>query len=147
MTIVLPFYQSVKIYQKQITLLQNSTLSISGKSKILLVISITVILATIPIGIQKIDSDTQIYYSIHVVSVILGGLLVAVSSMSFSEFRSNRLLLVTLAFLAITIAEIISLVNMIIPIFDSVYGIHGLITHGLILMMLAFFAIGIFRRD
>lgn len=147
MTAVLPFYQSVKIYQKQIILLQNSTLSISGKSKILLVISVAVILATIPLGIQQIDSDTQIYYSIHVVSVILGGFLVAVSFMSFSEFRSNRLLLVTLAFLAITIAEIISLVNMVVSLFDNVYGIHSLTTHGLILMMLAFFAMGIFRRD
>lgn len=127
--------------------MQNSTLSISVKSKILLAISVAVILATIPLGIQKIDSETQVYYSIHVVSVILGGFLVAVSSLSYSEFRSNRLLLVTLAFLAITIAEAVSLLNMVVPLFDNMYGIHGLITHGLILMMLAFFAIGIFRRD
>ena len=110
-------------------------------------ISVTVILLTIPLGIQKIDQDTQIFYSMHVVSVILGGFLVVVSSLSFLEFKSNRLFLITLAFLAITMAEGISLVNMVIPLFENMYGIHSLITHGLILMMLAFFAIGIFRRD
>ena len=127
--------------------MQKSSLSISSKSKILFAISVAVILTTIPLGIEKIDSSSQVYYSLHVTSVILGGFLVAISLLSFAEFRNKRLFLITLAFLAITIAEGLSLINMIFPMFENIYGLHSFITHGLILMMLAFFAIGIFRRD
>ena len=87
------------------------------------------------------------YYTLHVVNVIFGLFLSMVDIITYLEFRNTRLLMVFSAFLAITVAESASLVNLISPIFETTYGIHDLITHGLILTMLSFFIIGIFRSD
>lgn len=83
----------------------------------------------------------------HLVSLILGLFLSIVSGLTFFEFRTKRLFLIMCAFSAIVIAEGVSLLNFIIPIMPMDYNIHSLITHLMILLMLSFFSVGIFRTD
>lgn len=128
-------------------MLQKPALTIKDKTNILLVVSVAVLLVSIPLGFEGIDSSERGYYAIHVVSLIFGLFLSVLGFLTYLEFKSTRLLMVFCAFVAITIAESTSWVNLFYPFFDSVYGIHGYITHGLILIMLSFFIVGIFRSD
>lgn len=117
------------------------------KTKILVTITVAALVISMPLGFERISFEERGYYAIHVVSVIFGLFLSIVGIITYIEFRNTRLLMVFLAFFAITIAEGTSLVNLLSPIFDVTYGIHDLITHGLILIMLSFFIVGIFRSD
>lgn len=127
--------------------MQKSSLTINTKSKILLVLTIAVFLVSLPVAYDKLDSSESVYYVIHVSNVIIGLFLAIVGILTYFEFRSGRLLMISMAFFTITIAELSSLINFVIPLFESPYGFHSLLTHGLVLMMLSFFAIGIFRSD
>ena len=127
--------------------MQKPTLSIKSKTKILLLLAITTLVVSIPLGFDKVDSSERSYYALHVVNVIFGSFLSLVGIITYLEFRNTRLLMIFSAFLAITISESVSMINLIYPIFESMYGIHGIVTHGLILIMLSFFLIGIFRSD
>lgn len=127
--------------------MQKSTLTIKNKTNLLLVLALAIILISIPIGLDNIDSSKIVYYAIHVVSVIFGLFLSLIGIITFLEFRNTRLLMVFSAFVAITVAESVSLINFIYPFFQSTYSIHDYITHGLIFIMLTFFVIGIFRSD
>jgi hypothetical protein len=127
--------------------LQKPSLAIKKKTNILLVISILILLISISIGFESIDSSDRGYYVIHVVSLIFGLFLSVIGLLAYLEFKNTRLLMVFCAFVAITVAESTSWINLVYPFFDSVYGIHGYITHGLILTMLSFFIVGIFRSD
>lgn len=88
-----------------------------------------------------------VYVGIHIVSTVLGSFLSVVSFLTYSEFRTKRLLLVTFAFFAISTAEAVSLINYVLPFTALSTGFDAIITHGLILLMLSFFAIGVFRSD
>lgn len=123
------------------------TLTTKTKSKFLIILSLGILLISIPLGTQTVSDEERIYYGIHVISVILGSFLSIISTLAYFEFKTQRLMLVTLAFTTITIAEVTSIINLVIPFFDTVYGIHGFVTHGLILLMLLFFSVGIFRSD
>jgi len=127
--------------------MQKPTLSIKNKTKILVTLTIITLIISIPLGFEKVDLSERGYYALHVVNVIFGLFLSIVGIMAYLEFKNTRLLMIFAAFLAITIAESASLVNLVSPIFETTYGIHDLITHGLILTMLSFFIIGIFRSD
>jgi len=127
--------------------MQKPTLTNKTKSKFLIILAVGILLISIPLGSQTVTSEERVYYGIHVVSVILGLFLSIISALAYYEFKTQRLLLVTLAFLTVTLAEATSIVNFVVPFFDTPYGIHGLVTHGLILLMLSFFAIGIFKSD
>lgn len=128
-------------------MLQKPTLTIKDKTNILLAITVAVLLVSVPIGFDIVDSSERGYYAIHVVSLIFGLFLSVLGFLTYLEFKNIRLLMIFCAFVAITIAESTSWVNLVYPFFDNVYGIHGYITHGLILVMLSFFIIGIFRSD
>ena len=127
--------------------MQKPALTIKDKTKILVTITVAALVISIPLGFERIGFEERGYYAIHVVSVIFGLFLSIVGIITYLEFKNTRLLMVFLAFFAITIAEAISLVNLINPIFDISYGIDNSITHGLILVMLSFFIVGIFRSD
>ncbi|MBT8242675.1 MAG: hypothetical protein HKP34_03055 [Nitrosopumilus sp.] len=127
--------------------MQKPTLTIKDKTNILLTVAVGVLLISIPIGFEKIDSSERGYYAIHVVSLIFGLFLSVLGFLTYREFKSTRLLMVFCAFVAITIAESTSWINLFYPFFDNAYGIHGYITHSLILIMLSFFIVGIFRSD
>lgn len=51
------------------------------------------------------------------------------------------------AFYAVTAAEAFSFINMVFPFIQATMGLDGIISHTLILLMLTFFVIGIFRSD
>ncbi|KFM21101.1 hypothetical protein AAA799B03_01377 [Marine Group I thaumarchaeote SCGC AAA799-B03] len=127
--------------------MQKPTLSIKDKTKILVTVSVAALVISVPLGFERIDFEVRGYYAIHIVSVIFGLVLSIIGIITYFEFRKTRLLMVFAAFLTITIAESTSLVNLINPIFDIVYGTHDLIIHGLVLVMLSFFVVGIFRTD
>ena len=127
--------------------MQKPALSIKDKTNVLLVIAVAVLLISIPIGFEGIDSTERGYYAIHVVSLIFGLFLSVLGLLTYLEYKTTRLLMVFCAFVAITIAESTSLINLLYPFFENSYGIHGYITHSLILVMLSFFIVGIFRSD
>ena len=127
--------------------MQKPTLSIRNKTRLLLALSIITIVISIPLGFETIDYSDRGYYSLHVVSVIFGMFLSIVGILTYLEFRKTRLLMVFAAFSAITIAESSSLANMVYPFFETSYDLHDYLMHGLILAMLSFFMIGIFRSD
>ncbi|MBT8172795.1 MAG: hypothetical protein HKP26_04585 [Nitrosopumilus sp.] len=127
--------------------MQKPTLSIKDKTNVLLIVAAAILLISVPIGFEKIDSSERGYYAIHVVSLIFGSFLSVLGFLTYREFKSTRLLMVFCAFVAITIAESTSWVNLFYPFFENTYGIHGYVTHSLILVMLSFFIIGIFRSD
>ena len=139
--------KEVKIIQIQRTILQKPTLSVRDKTNILLLISVVVLLISIPIGFDSIDTVERGYFAIHVVSLIFGMFLSVLGFLTYKEFKNTRLLMVFCAFVAITIAEGSSLINLVYPFFETSYDLHGYVTHGLILTMLSFFIIGIFRSD
>ena len=128
-------------------MLQKPTLSIRNKTRLLLALAIITIVISIPLGFDKIDYSERGYYSIHVISVIFGLFLSIIGILTYLEFKKTRLLMVFAAFSAITIAESTSLINMAYPFFETSYDLHDYIMHGLILAMLSFFMIGIFRSD
>lgn len=127
--------------------MQKQTLSIKNKTRILVTLTIVALVISVPLGFEKVDIAERGYYALHVVSVVFGLFLFIVGVISYLEFKNTRLLMIFSAFLAITIAESASLINLVSPIFETTYEIHDLITHGLILTMLSFFIIGIFRSD
>lgn len=127
--------------------MQKPALTIKDKTNILLVVAVAVLLISVPIGFESINSSERGYYAIHVVSLIFGLFLSVLGFLTYLEFRSTRLLMVFGAFVAITVAESTSWINLFYPFFENAYGIHGYVTHGLILVMLSFFIIGIFRSD
>ncbi len=127
--------------------MQKPTLSIKNKTKILVTLTIIALVISVSFGFEKVDLSERGYYLLHVINVIFGLFLSIVGIMAYLEFKNTRLLMVFAAFLAITVAESASLVNLVSPMFETTYGIHNLITHGLILTMLSFFIIGIFRSD
>jgi len=127
--------------------LQKPTLSIKDKTNIFLVIAVAVLLISISIGFENVDSSERGYYTIHVVSLIFGLFLSVLAFLTYREFKTTRLLMVFGAFVAITLSEGVSWINLIYPFFESAYSIHDYVTHGLIFTMLSFFMIGIFRSD
>ncbi|KAF6248016.1 hypothetical protein C6990_00815 [Nitrosopumilus sp. b3] len=127
--------------------MQKPTLSIKDKTNVLLIVAVAVLFISVPIGFEKIDLSERGYYAIHVVSLIFGSFLSVLGFLTYREFKSTRLLMVFCAFVAITIAESTSWVNLFYPFFENSYGIHGYVTHSLILVMLSFFIIGVFRSD
>ncbi len=127
--------------------MQKLTLSVKDKTNILLVIAVGVLLISVPIGFGNIDSSERGYYAIHVASLIFGMFLSVVGFLTYLEYKTARLLMVFCAFVAITIAESTSWINLFYPFFENSYGIHGYVTHSLILVMLSFFIVGIFRSD
>ncbi|WP_428323726.1 hypothetical protein [Nitrosopumilus sp.] len=127
--------------------MQKPTLSIKEKTKILLIVSVTALVISIPLGFDRVDFEERGYYAIHVASVIFGLFLSIVGLITYLEFRNIRLLMIFGAFSAITVAESTSLANLLNPFFEITYGAHDFITHGLILVMLSFFIVGIFRSD
>ncbi len=126
--------------------MQKSVLSNKTKCKILVTISVCAILLSSIFSFSG-NFNGWTYFVIHLASVILGLFLLTVSALTFSEFRTYRLFLVLCAFAAITLAEGVSLISFIVPIIPQDNSLHSLIVHLMILLMLSFFSVGIFRTD
>ena len=127
--------------------MQKSHLDNKGKSKILFLLAITLGVITIPLSIPHFIEGHGIHLGIHIASITLGSFLSVVGAMTYLEYRINRLLFVMFAFAAITTAEIVSTANFLLFFQESYIGMDSLLTHGLILLMLSLFSLGIFRTD
>jgi len=128
-------------------MMQKSTISNEKKRNLLLIITCCTFLLSVGFSLSRNFSDDLIYFVIHTVSIILGLFLSIVSALTFSEFKTRRLFLILCAFVAITLAEGVSIINFVIPIMPMDDNLHSLVTHSMILLMLSFFSIGIFRTD
>lgn len=127
--------------------MQKVHLATKGKSKILLVISIALMFVFVPVFLPHYMHGHGLHVSIHLASIILGSFLSVVGAITYLEFKTSRLFLMMCAFCAITVAEIASVVNIMFLFWPSYSSADSLITHGLILTMLSFFVVGIFRTD
>lgn len=107
-----------------------------------------IVLSSLPFAFPHILGGHGIYFAIHVASVSLGSFLSLVGFFTYKEFKTAKLFLVMCAFLAITIGETFSFINnMVTPLIPSSFGLDALISHGLILLTLSFFVLGIFRSN
>ena len=127
--------------------MQQLHLDNRGKLKVLVLTSIVIVATTMPLFLPHFLHGHGIHTGIHIAGIILGSFLSVVGGITYLEYRTTRLLLVFFAFLAVTAAEIISALNMVFLFWPSYSSIDSMMTHVLILMMLTFFSIGIFRRD
>lgn len=127
--------------------MQKAHLDYKNKFQILAVITGIVIVTGITLFLPHFFHGHGFHTIVHLGSIALGSFLSIIGFLTYIEYKTTRLLLVFFAFLTVTIAEILSAFNMILLFWPSYTSIDSMITHLLILMMLSFFSVGIFRRD
>ena len=127
--------------------MQKSQLDSKTKSKILIGSFLVVIAISIPFSLPDFLNGNGLHISIHISAIILAAFLSTVGLLTYKEFRTGRLFLVMSAFLTIMVAEITALTAFIFSEATTKSTLDSLITHSLILIMLSFFSVGIFRRD
>ncbi len=127
--------------------LQRTFSTTRSKSRLLVILSISICGATLPFAIPHILVGHGLHAAIHIISISLGTFLSVVGLYTYKSFKTTRLFLMMCAFYAVTAAETFSFMNMVFPFVPSNVGLDGLISHTLILLMLTFFVIGIFRSD
>lgn len=127
--------------------MQRTFTTTNSKSKLLVILSIGICGATLPFAIPHIIVGHGLHAAIHIISMALGTFLSVVGLFTYKSFKTTRLFLMMCAFYAVTAAETFSYLNMVFPFVPTNFGLDGLISHTLILSMLAFFVIGIFRSD
>ena len=127
--------------------MQKAQLDNKKKSKILFVISAILITVSIPVFFPHFTEGHGLHAGIHIASIILGSFLSVIGTLTYLDFRTKRLFLMMCAFFAITTAEIVSAANAVFLFWPSFESTDSLITHGLILLMLSLFSVGIFRTD
>ncbi|MBS1268946.1 MAG: hypothetical protein MAG458_01682 [Nitrosopumilus sp.] len=142
--IVIPiFFKIIKLTKN----VQQIHLDNKGKFKILTITTGILIALSIPLFLPHFEHGHGIHTLIHISGIILGSFLSVVGAITYLEYKTPRVFLIFCAFFTITVAEIVSAANMLFVFFPSYSSIDSMLTHGLILMMLIFFSIGIFRRD
>lgn len=127
--------------------MQKSQLDSKTKSKILIGSFLVVIAISIPFSLPYFLNGNGLYIGIHTSAIILAAFLSTVGLLTYKEFRTARLFLIMSAFLAIMIAEIAALTIFIFSDAATKSTLDSFITHSLILVMLSFFSVGIFKRD
>ncbi len=127
--------------------MQQPGLDYKTKSKLLVISSLIIGLSSLPFAFPHILVGHGIYFAIHMASISLGAFLSLVGFFTYRDFKTPKLFLIMCAFLAITIGETFSFINMIMPLIPSSLGLDVLISHGLILLTLSFFVVGIFRSN
>lgn len=126
--------------------MQKSQLDNKAKSRILAIVAITVLLVSVPLSLSNFEHK-GFHVSVHILSIILAAFLSTIGAITYKEFKNKRLFLVMCAFVTILIAEIIALSTYVTSFAVPNTSIDSLITHSLILLMLSFFVVGIFRTD
>ncbi|WP_048109553.1 hypothetical protein [Nitrosarchaeum koreense] len=127
--------------------MQKTALNNKQKFHILILITGVLMAISIPVFLPHFLHGHGVHTGIHLASISLGSFLSVIGVMTYLEYKTKRLLLVFFAFATITIAETLSALNIIFLFWASYSSIDSVITHLLILMMLTFFSIGIFKRD
>lgn len=127
--------------------MQISRLDNRSKFKLLGILVLVGLTILIPITSENFNDGNKIHISIHISSVLLGMFLSIVAILTYYEFRTSRLLSVMCAFIAITSVEMFSIISFVLSEIPPRPDMDSLVIHGLILAMLSFFALGIFRSD
>ena len=127
--------------------MQQLHLDNKRKFKILLLITGVITAVSVPLFLPHFLHGHGFHTVIHIAGIILGSFLSVVGAITYLEYKTTRLLLVFFAFFTVTVAEIVSALNMVFLFWPSYSSVDSTMTHLLILMMLTFFSIGIFRRD
>ena len=127
--------------------MQKVHLDNKRKFRILLLIAGVIVAVSMPLFLPHFLHGHGFHTGIHMAGIILGSFLSIVGAITYLEYRTTRLLLVFFAFFTVTVAEIVSALNMVFLFWPSYSSVDSTMTHLLILMMLTFFSIGIFRRD
>jgi len=125
----------------------KSRLENNIKFKILAIVTGVLIAISLPAFLPHIQHGHGVHVTIHLAGIVIGTFLSVVSVITFLEYKTKRLFLVFLAFFSVTVAEVLAASNMIFLFWPAYSSIDSMITHFLILMMLTFFAVGVFRRD
>ena len=127
--------------------MQKAHLDNPAKFKILVLITVVLMAVSMPVFLPHFLHGHGVHTGIHLAGIVLGSFLSVVGFITYQEYKTTRLLLVFFAFFTVTIAETLSALNMVFLFWPSYSSVDSIITHLLILMMLTFFSIGIFRRD
>ena len=127
--------------------MQRIQLDRRTKLRILFFVSAVFLTSSIPIFYPHFMHGHGLHMGIHTASIILGSFLSVVATITFFEYRTTRLFLMMCAFLAITSAELVFALNTVFVFWASYTSTDSIVTSGMILLMLAFFSVGIFRTD
>ena len=121
----------------------------SSLSKPILLGLVTAIVVGVvsPLVLPHLAHPSMIYHiSLHIASFAIAVFLSIVSALAYTRSRSFRLLTMTLGFIALSIVEILYLLDSsaVLPIFDfSTLGIE--LPHLILLVMLAMFGLGVLK--
>ena len=137
-------FNTLKLFQ---IVLQIERLSNTTKFKILGAVIAVSLLILIPLSSPNFTLENQYHVVLHICSVIIGTFLSIIGFLTYKAFRTTRLFLVMCAFMSITSLELFSIMSFIMAPHPPIIESDSLITHGIIFVMLLFFAIGIFRSD
>ncbi len=127
--------------------MQHVRLDGRTKVRILLFVSAVLLTSSIPAFLPHFMHGHGLHMGIHVASIILGSFLSVVGAIAYLRYRTTRLLLMMCAFFAVTSAEILFALNTVFVFWASYTSTDSIVTSGMILLMLAFFSVGIFRTD
>ena len=119
---------------------------IASKAKLLIAISIiAVAVLSIPVILPHLNHPSMIYHIIlHIASLIVSVFLTTISAVAYRRSGSSRILFMFLGFLALTIVEIIYLLNATEDIGEvALPFVHIELPHIILLIMLTLFGLGV----
>lgn len=119
---------------------------IASKAKLLIAISIiAVAVLSIPVILPHLNHPSMIYHIIlHIASLIVSVFLTTISAVAYRRSGSSRILFMFLGFLALTIVEIIYLLNATEDIGEVALPFVRIeLPHIILLVMLTLFGVGV----
>ena len=119
---------------------------IASKAKLLIAISIiAVAVLSIPVILPHLNHPSMIYHIIlHIASLIVSVFLTTISAVAYRRSGSSRILFMFLGFLALTIVEIIYLLNATEDIGEVALPFVRIeLPHIILLIMLTLFGVGV----
>ena len=119
---------------------------IASKAKLLIAISIiAVAVLSIPVILPHLNHPSMIYHIIlHIASLIVSVFLTTISAVAYRRNGSSRILFMFLGFLALTIVEIIYLLNATEDIGEVALPFVRIeLPHIILLVMLTLFGVGV----
>lgn len=127
--------------------MQKIQLDSRKKLWILFSVSIILLASSIPIFFPHFMHGHGLHMGIHTASIILGSFLSVISIITYAEYKTTRLFLMMCAFLAITSAEAVFALNTVMLFWPAYTTTDSIVTSAMILLMLVFFSVGVFRTD
>ena len=119
---------------------------IESKAKLLIAISVIAVAAlSIPVIVPHLNHPSMIYHIIlHIASLIVSVFLTTISAVAYRRSGTSRILFMFLGFLALTIVEIIYLLNATEDIGEIALPFVSIeLPHIILLVMLTLFGVGV----